>query len=184
MGYRRLRRCPSSTLNGAFDLLIGRLPRRIVARGPRGRGRHDRTFEGFAAARILVVAISVLGSLTVLPALLSKLGDRVNKGRVPFLRSPDQRVGESRVWGAILAPVLRRPLLSAVLAAGFLFLLAVPALRLETTQNSTQSYPRSLAVISTYDKIQKASPATPSARGFSLRPRMSARGWSGARSVS
>src|SRR5215216_5518693 len=97
----------------------------------------DNTFESFAAATILVVAISVLGSLTVLPALLSKLGDRVNKGRVPFVRTPDQRVGESRFWGAILAPVLRRPILSAALAAGVLIALAVPALRLQTTQNST-----------------------------------------------
>jgi len=118
----------------------------------------DKTFEGFAAATILVVATSVLGSLTVLPALLSKLGDRVNKGRVPFLPSPDQRVGESHFWSAILGPVLRRPLLSGVFAAGFLILLAVPALHLQTTQNSIESYPRSLAVIRTYDKIQKAFP--------------------------
>jgi uncharacterized membrane protein YdfJ with MMPL/SSD domain len=118
----------------------------------------DKTFEGFAAATILVVATSVLGSLTVLPALLSKLGDRVNKGRVPFLRSPDQRVGESRFWGAIVGRVLRRPLLSGLLAAGLLIALAVPALRLQTTQNSIESYPRSLAVIRTYDKIQKAFP--------------------------
>ena len=48
----------------------------------------DKTFSSFAAATILVVAISVVGSLTVLPALLSKLGDKVNKGRVPFLRVP------------------------------------------------------------------------------------------------
>ena len=118
----------------------------------------DKTFEGFAAATMLVVAISVLGSLTVLPALLSKLGDRVNKGRVPFLRSPDQRVGESRFWGAIVERVMRRPLLSGVLAAGVLIALAVPALRLQTTQNSTESFPRSLAVIRAYDKIQKAFP--------------------------
>jgi uncharacterized membrane protein YdfJ with MMPL/SSD domain len=118
----------------------------------------DKTFEGFAAATMLVVAISVLGSLTVLPALLSKLGDRVNKGRVPFLRSPDQRVGESRFWGAIVERVMRRPLLSGVLAAGVLIALAVPALRLQTTQNSIESYPRSLAVIRAYDKIQQAFP--------------------------
>ena len=118
----------------------------------------DKTFEGFAAATMIVVATSVLGSLTVLPALLSKFGDRVNWGRVPFLRRPDQRVGESHFWGAILEPVLRRPLLSGALAAGVLIAIAVPALRLETTQNSTESYPRSLAVIRAYDKIQKAFP--------------------------
>jgi RND superfamily putative drug exporter len=118
----------------------------------------DKTFEGFAAATILVVAISVVGSLTVLPALLSKLGDNVNKGRVPFLRSPDQRVGESRFWGAIVGRVLRHPLISGLLAAGLLIALAVPALRLQTTVNSTKSYPRSLAAIRAYDKIQKAFP--------------------------
>jgi uncharacterized membrane protein YdfJ with MMPL/SSD domain len=118
----------------------------------------DKTFSGFAAATMIVVATSVIGSLTVLPALLSKLGDSVNKGRVPFLRSPEQRVGESRFWGAIVGRVLRRPLVSGILAAGFLIALAVPALRLQTTQNSIESYPRSLAVIRAYDKIQKAFP--------------------------
>jgi uncharacterized membrane protein YdfJ with MMPL/SSD domain len=118
----------------------------------------DKTFSGFAAATMIVVATSVLGSLTVLPALLSKLGDRVNKGKVPFLPSPDKRIGESRFWGAVIGPVLRRPLLFGGLAAAFLILLAIPALHLTTTQNSTKSYPRSLAVIRTYDKIQKAFP--------------------------
>ena len=56
------------------------------------------TFISFATGTILVVAISVIGSLTVLPAILSKLGDRVNKGRIPFLR-PERRNGEPRVWG-------------------------------------------------------------------------------------
>src|SRR5262245_23118063 len=118
----------------------------------------DKSFSGFAVATILVVATSVVGSLTVLPALLSKLGDRVNKGRVPFLRSPDQRVGESRFWGAILGPVLRRPLVAAIAAAAFLIALAVPALRLHTTVPGPDSYPRSLAVVKTYKKIQQAFP--------------------------
>ena len=118
----------------------------------------DKTFSSFAAATILVVAISVVGSLTVLPALLSKLGDNVNRGRVPFLRSPDQRVGENHFWSAILGPVLRHPLISGLLAAGLLIALAVPAFRLQTTVNSTKSYPRSLAAIRAYDKIQEAFP--------------------------
>jgi uncharacterized membrane protein YdfJ with MMPL/SSD domain len=118
----------------------------------------DATFSGFAAATILVVAVSVIGSLTVLPALLSKLGDRVNKGKVPGLRSPDERVGESRFWGAVIGPVLRRPFLWGGLAAALLIAIALPAVRLHTTQNSTESYPRSLAPIQAYDKIQAAFP--------------------------
>jgi uncharacterized membrane protein YdfJ with MMPL/SSD domain len=118
----------------------------------------DKTFEGFAAATIIVVATSVIGSLTVLPALLSKLGDRVNRGKVPFLPTPDERVGESRFWGAVVERVLRRPVLFGTLAAAFLIALSIPALRLETTQASTESFPRSIPVIRTYDKIQQAFP--------------------------
>ena len=118
----------------------------------------DKTFEGFAAATIIVVATSVIGSLTVLPALLSKLGDRVNRGKVPFLPGPDERIGESRFWGAVVERVLRRPVLFGTLAAAFLIALALPALRLQTTQASTESFPRSIPVIRTYDKIQQAFP--------------------------
>ena len=72
-------------------------------------------FTSFAVGTILVVAVAVLGSLTVLPAVLSKLGDRVEKGRVPFLAPPAPRATASRASGAaILDRVLRRPLVSAV----------------------------------------------------------------------
>ena len=55
------------------------------------------TFSSFATGTILVVAVAMIGSLTVLPAILSKLGDRVNKGRVPFMK-PEKRTGEARAW--------------------------------------------------------------------------------------
>ena len=62
----------------------------------RQRRLHRRSRVG----TILVVAVAVLGSLTVLPAVLSKLGDKVEKGRVPFLgRLRHRNHGESRVWG-------------------------------------------------------------------------------------
>ena len=144
----------------------------------------DKTFEGFAAATIIVVAISVLGSLTVLPALLSKLGDRVNKGRVPFLRSPDQRVGESRFWGAIVERVLRRPLLSGVLAAGLLIALAVPALRLQTTQSSIESFPARSPSSGPTTRSRRHSPAMPWLQRLWSRPPMSARAQPGVRSRS
>ena len=84
----------------------------------------DSTFASFGVATILVVAIAVLGSLTVLPALLSKLGDRVDRGRVPLVGRLGRRSGEGRIWGAIIDRVLRRPLLSAILAGGLLVALA------------------------------------------------------------
>ena len=46
------------------------------------------TFSSLATGTILVVAVSVIGSLTVLPAVLSALGDRVEKGRLPLPQAP------------------------------------------------------------------------------------------------
>ena len=66
----------------------------------------DKTFGSYAMATMLVVAIAVLGSLTVLPALLSRLGDGVNRVRVPVLHGL-QRPNGSRVWGWVLDRVLR-----------------------------------------------------------------------------
>jgi RND superfamily putative drug exporter len=86
-------------------------------------------FDGFAVATILVVLIAVIGSVTVLPALLSLLGDKVESGRVPFLR---RRRSTGRLWNAVLRPVLRRPGISATLAAGVLIVLAAPALGMHT----------------------------------------------------
>ncbi len=45
----------------------------------------DKTFMSFAVGTMIVVAVAMLGSLTVLPAILSVLGDKVEKGRIPFL---------------------------------------------------------------------------------------------------
>ena len=73
----------------------------------------DTTFSSLALATILVVFVAVLGSLTVLPALLSRLGDKVDRGRVPFVGRLRRNDGEGRIWGAIVNRVLRRPVLSA-----------------------------------------------------------------------
>jgi uncharacterized membrane protein YdfJ with MMPL/SSD domain len=117
------------------------------------------TFTSFATGTILVVAIAVLGSLTVLPATLSKLGDRVNRGRIPFLTPPEERASrESRVWSAILDRVLRRPAVSAALAATALLVLAIPVLNLKMAVPGIDSLPQDLEVIQTYDRIQDEFP--------------------------
>jgi uncharacterized membrane protein YdfJ with MMPL/SSD domain len=115
------------------------------------------TFVSFATGTILVVAISVLGSLTVLPAVLSKLGDRVNKGRVPFLR-PEKRTGEPRAWSWVLDRVLRRPLASVIAAGAVLVVLAIPVLHIHTADSGIDGLPRSIEVMQTYDRMQAAFP--------------------------
>jgi RND superfamily putative drug exporter len=92
----------------------------------------DKTFMSFSVGTMMVVAVAMIGSLTVLPALLSKLGDRVEKGRIPFVHRLRSKDGESRVWGAILDRVLRHPVVSAAAAVAILVALAAPAFALKT----------------------------------------------------
>jgi RND superfamily putative drug exporter len=117
----------------------------------------DKTFGSFAMATILVVAIAVLGSLTVLPALLSRLGDRVNKARVPLLFRL-QRPGGGRGWSWILDRVLRRPVVSVVVSAGILVALALPALGMKTVVPGAEALPKDLEAVQVYDRLQKAFP--------------------------
>ncbi|HSD79681.1 MAG TPA: MMPL family transporter [Solirubrobacteraceae bacterium] len=119
------------------------------------------TFQSFATGTILVVAVAMVGSLTVLPATLSKLGDKVNKGRVPFLARRQRAGAESGFWSAVVGAVLRRPWVSVIAAGGLLLLLAIPTLRLHTANPGIQGLPRDLAVMRTYERIQQAFPGGP-----------------------
>jgi uncharacterized membrane protein YdfJ with MMPL/SSD domain len=115
------------------------------------------TFLSFATGTILVVAIALVGSLTVLPAILSKLGDRVNKLRVPFMR-PERRTGEPRAWAWVLDRVLRRPVVSLLVAGALLVTLAIPVLHIHTADSGVDGLPRSLEIMQTYDRMQAAFP--------------------------
>ena len=118
----------------------------------------DKTYLSFGVATMMVVAVAMLGSLTVLPALLSKLGDRIEKGRIPFLGRLRRERGENRLWSAVLTPALRRPLASAVAAAAVLLVLAVPVLHIHTAQTGLDALPKGIATVSTIDRLQKAFP--------------------------
>jgi uncharacterized membrane protein YdfJ with MMPL/SSD domain len=117
----------------------------------------DKTFGGFAMGTMIVVATAVLGSLTVLPALLGRLGDKVEKGRIPYLGRMQQN-SKGRVWNWILDGVLRRPVLSAVVSAGVLLLIAAPAVGMKLVVPGADAFPQNLSTIQTYTKVQKAFP--------------------------
>src|SRR5215203_2657587 len=118
-------------------------------------------FASFATGTIMVVAVAVVGSLTVLPATLSKLGNKVEKGRVPFLGRLKDRGGVG-IWSRVLDRVLRRPLISAVLAAGVLVALTVPVLGMQTSLEDT-SNKSDLTVEKTFDRIDAGFPSEGSA---------------------
>jgi RND superfamily putative drug exporter len=143
-------------------------------------------FTSIGIGAMLVVFVSLVGSLTVLPALLGKLGDRIERGVrqvfaagllriVPgnprwlmWLRDTPTLIKwikgdrqESRVWGFVLKHSMRRPLTAVVASAGVLVLLTVPAFSMHTKLLSFSDLPKSLAIVKTYDEIQKSFPGSP-----------------------
>ncbi|MFF4885087.1 MMPL family transporter [Streptomyces nigra] len=123
-------------------------------------------FEAMGLASLMVVAVAMVGSVTVLPALLSLLAERVEKGKIPFLH-PESRLRrnrggvkrESRFWTAVLKAVLARPAVSVVVAAGALLAVAAPAVGMKT-QNLTldQEFGDSLPIVQTYNRVNEAFP--------------------------
>src|SRR5688572_9632603 len=118
----------------------------------------DKAFISFAEGTILVVAIAVFASLTVLPAMLSWLGDRVEKGRIPLLGRRRRPAGQSRFWSAVTDRVMRRPGLAILLAGGLLVALAIPALQLKSVTSDVDQLPQDLPVIQTYNKVKDVFP--------------------------
>jgi RND superfamily putative drug exporter len=114
----------------------------------------DKGYFGFGIATMMVVGIAMLGSLTVLPALLSKLGDKVEKGKIPFLHRLRRESGENRFWKKILTPAMRRPGIAAAVAGGALLLMAVPVLHLHTAQSGLDAMPNSAPTVETIKKVQ------------------------------
>ncbi len=147
----------------------------------------SKTFTSLGVGAMIVVAMAMIGSLTVLPALLGKLGDRVDRGIVSVMaagtmgvirhrprflvRLRDRRTllqrakgtrGESRVWGAIVRRTMRRPALSAAVSASLLVVLALPALAMHLRLPEFSDLPQQLGIVKTYNAVNKAFPGTPS----------------------
>ena len=146
----------------------------------------SKIFTSIGIGTMIVVFTSIVGSLTVLPALLGKLDNRVERGvlavgaagvlralrganarpawlvrlreRQTLLRRLKGDRTESRVWGAVLRPVLRFPAIAAALAVALLVLLALPVRGIHTKLLSFTDLPRSIPIVKTYIAIQKAFP--------------------------
>jgi len=145
-------------------------------------------FTSIGIGAMIVVFVSMIGSLTVLPALLAKLGDRIDRGllgvgastvgllfrgreprwvgRLRTRRTLLQRLkgerNESRVWAALLRPSLRHPAIAAVLSCAVLVALALPALGLRTKLPGFADLPRGLQIVQTYRTMQSAFPGASS----------------------
>jgi RND superfamily putative drug exporter len=122
----------------------------------------SKVFTSIGLATMVVVAIAVLGSVTVLPAVLRKLGDRVDRGRVPLLGRIRARRGERpRAWAALARKVTSRPVLSLVIAVCILGSLAVPLLQMRTADPNATDLPQNTPVRVANAAIDQAFPGVP-----------------------
>ncbi len=145
----------------------------------------SKVFSSLGIGALLVVLTTMVGSLTVLPALLGKLGDRVERGVLAVLAAlvlrPLRRFGQprplvwlrdrrtllrrmkgdretSRLWSAILRPALRFPAVAAVVAAAGLIVLATPVFGMHLKQLSFNDLPQNMQIVKSYEKVQSAFP--------------------------
>lgn len=101
----------------------------------------DTVMRSLGIGAILVVFAAVAAALTLLPAILGLLGDRVNRGRIPGLSGTGYHEGGGRFWHRVTNLVTARPIVSVVLAGGILLAAAAPYLGLNTGQNFIDSLP-------------------------------------------
>jgi uncharacterized membrane protein YdfJ with MMPL/SSD domain len=121
----------------------------------------NKVFYGMAQDAMLVVAAAVIGSLTLLPALLALLGDRVDRGQLPFISRLRRPAGQSRIWTVILDRVLAHPAMTAGAAASLLVVLALPVLHLHTAEPGVSDLPQNTRALQTYNRIQQVFPGGP-----------------------
>ncbi len=121
-------------------------------------------FVSMGLATMIVVAISVVGSLTVLPAVLMLLGDRVDRGRIPLVgRLLLRRAGRTDgLWGRFAGTVTRHPRAALVTAVCVLGTIAVPASALKVADPGASSLPGDLPVTTAHAAIEKTFPGAPS----------------------
>jgi putative drug exporter of the RND superfamily len=118
----------------------------------------DSTFNSLAVGSIIVVAVAVVGSITVLPALLAKLGRWVDRPRVPLLHRVLRRTKRGAISGRVLGPVVKHPLVSLALALVVVVLLAIPALGMKTHSGNLETLPASIPEVQTMRDLSDAFP--------------------------
>jgi putative drug exporter of the RND superfamily len=119
----------------------------------------DPTFASLATGAILVVAVSVLASLTVLPALLARLGRWVDRPRVPLLWRVNRRIGRGGISRRLLAPVTRYPKTAVLASTAIVVGLALPALGMHLHEGNLQTLPQDIPQVRTAERIQQEFPS-------------------------
>ncbi|MFG2364436.1 MMPL family transporter [Streptomyces mirabilis] len=129
----------------------------------------DVIFSSIATGAIVVTLVAVLSSLTVLPALLAKLGERaerrtvrrearaVKRGRTPRPRK-QPKTGAGRLTTAVLSLVGKRPAAALTVTVIAMLALAAPVLGLKLTDMGRETHSRSIAAMQVYDRLNASFP--------------------------
>jgi len=129
----------------------------------------DAVFSSFAVGSILVVAVAVVGSLTVLPAVLAKLGRWVDRPRIPFVWRLTANRSKPRFWPTVLKPALKHPVATLLVAVTGLLAIASPALAMTLKFPGTEDLPRTTSVMKAYDRLTAAFPSTGTSHEVAVR---------------
>ncbi|MFG2810626.1 MMPL family transporter [Streptomyces massasporeus] len=121
----------------------------------------DVIFSSLATGAIIVVTVAMASSLTVLPALLAKLGARSERRRARRAARGKRAGGQggtSTVWNALLRPATRRPGITLLVSVLVMLGLAAPALDLKLSVLGRDTFSRDIPAVQTYDRLTGAFP--------------------------
>ena len=121
----------------------------------------NKIFTSMAFGTMLVVLCAIIGSLTVLPAALARLGDNVDRGRIPFVGRRKHAASESRFWRFVLDRVLHHPAASVIVAGSLLLIAAAPVVRMHTKLPSFTDMPKDVPIVQTYRDLVDTFPGAP-----------------------
>ncbi len=114
--------------------------------------------KSLAVGAIAVGIVSVVAALTLLPALLGLLGDRVNALRLPFVGRSIGSGGEGRFWGGVVRGVMRRPVVYLVTFSALLIALAIPTIGLKLGSSGVSTLPDRLMSKQGYEALARDFP--------------------------
>ncbi|GAA4850078.1 hypothetical protein GCM10023310_30700 [Paenibacillus vulneris] len=115
----------------------------------------DVIFSSIATGSIIVVLIAMMSSLTVLPALLAKLGTKVDNRAY---KRKAQSSAAAPMLSRMLKVMMNRPWLTFLLATLAMVVIAVPVLDLQLKVEGKETFPRSMPAMSAYERLTKAFP--------------------------
>ncbi len=108
---------------------------------------------GVAVAAALAVLFTMIAALTLLPALLTIVGHRVDRLRIPGLGSRSTTIDENTKWFRWSREVQKRPVLAALLSGGLLLILCIPTLSLRLGTNDSGTEPPDKTARKSYDLL-------------------------------